>query len=37
MREREDDCEFVLSAVFLCAVYVLALAVVLFDLFVWRP
>jgi hypothetical protein len=31
------DVEFVLSATVLCAVYVLALAVVLFDLFVWRP
>jgi len=36
MREDGDDVEFVLSATVLCAVYVLALAVVLLDIFYWR-
>ena len=31
------DVEFGISAAVLCAVYVLALAVVVLDLFVWRP
>lgn len=30
------DVEFVLSAVFLCAVYVAAFAVVVLDVFYWR-